>query len=60
MFGPGVTELIIILVIIVVLFGATRMPEIGRGLGEAIKNFKKAASNSPEIDAAKKSETGQL
>jgi sec-independent protein translocase protein TatA len=38
----GTTELIIILVIVVVLFGASRLPEIGRGIGEAIKNFKKS------------------
>ena len=41
MFGLGVTELIIVLIIVVVLFGASRLPEIGRGIGEAIKNFKK-------------------
>ena len=50
MFGLGATELIIILVIVVVLFGASRLPEIGRGVGEAIKNFKKSISDKPEID----------
>jgi sec-independent protein translocase protein TatA len=50
MFGLGATELIIILVIVVILFGATRLPEIGRGIGEAIKNFKKSTSEKPEID----------
>ncbi len=61
MFGLGVTELIIILVIIVVLFGASRLPEIGKGVGEAIKNFKKSTSGPPEIDANQKSkpEEGQ-
>ena len=44
MFGLGVTELIIILVIVVVLFGAQRLPQIGSGIGEAIKNFKKSTS----------------
>ena len=44
MFGLGVTELIIILVIVVVLFGAKKLPEIGSGIGEAIKNFKKSTS----------------
>jgi len=50
MFGLGTTELIIILVIVVILFGASRLPEIGRGIGEAIKNFKKSTSEQPEID----------
>lgn len=49
MFGLGTTELILILVIVVVLFGAGKLPEIGSGLGKAIKNFKKA-SNDSEID----------
>lgn len=50
MFGLGTTELIIILVIVVILFGASRLPEIGKGIGEAIKNFKKSTSENPEID----------
>ncbi len=54
MFGLGPTELIIILVIIVILFGARRLPEIGRGVGEAIKNFKKSTSEPSEIDVTPK------
>ena len=50
MFGLGVTELIIILVIVVVLFGASRLPEIGRGIGEGISNFKKSTSGLSSID----------
>ncbi len=49
MFGLGATELIIILVIVVVLFGASKLPEIGRGIGEGIKNFKKATSDLPGL-----------
>lgn len=52
MFGLGVQELVIILVIVVVLFGASRLPEIGRGIGQAIKNFKKATSEPDEIDVS--------
>jgi len=57
MFGLGATELIIILVIVVILFGASRLPEIGRGIGEAIKNFKKSTSENPEIDVTPKNES---
>jgi sec-independent protein translocase protein TatA len=41
--GIGVTELIIVLVIVLLVFGAGKLPEIGSGLGKAIKNFKKAS-----------------
>ncbi|ACI20902.1 MULTISPECIES: twin-arginine translocase TatA/TatE family subunit [Thermodesulfovibrio] len=54
MFGLGTQELLIILVIVIVLFGATRLPQIGRGIGEAIKNFKKATSEKDEIDVTPK------
>lgn len=43
---PGMTEMIIILVIILIIFGAGKLPEIGSGLGRAIKNFKKGVSDS--------------
>ncbi len=42
MFGIGMPELIIILVIILIIFGAAKLPEIGKALGRAIKEFKKA------------------
>ncbi len=42
MFGIGIPELVIILVIILIIFGAGKLPEIGAGLGKGIKNFKKA------------------
>ncbi|MCB9480371.1 MAG: twin-arginine translocase TatA/TatE family subunit [Desulfobacteraceae bacterium] len=44
--GIGVTELIIILVIVLLVFGAGKLPEIGSGLGKAIKNFKKASNEN--------------
>ena len=40
--GIGVSELLLILVIVLVVFGATRLPQVGTALGEAIANFKKA------------------
>jgi sec-independent protein translocase protein TatA len=49
MFGLGATELGIILVIVVILFGARRLPEIGSGIGKAIKNFR-AGMSSDELD----------
>jgi sec-independent protein translocase protein TatA len=63
MFGIGMPELIIILVIILIIFGAGKLPEIGAGMGKAIKNFKSAtkeAEANPEekptqIDEGKKS-----
>jgi len=54
MFGLGTQELIIIFLIIMVLFGASRLPEIGSGIGKAIKNFKKATSEPDEIDVTPK------
>ncbi len=57
MFGIGITELIIILVIILVIFGAKKLPEIGSGVGQAIKNFKKATNEPDEIDVTPGKET---
>jgi sec-independent protein translocase protein TatA len=54
MFGLGMQELIVILIIVVVLFGATRLPQIGKGVGEAIRNFKKATNEPDEIDVTPK------
>ena len=51
--GIGVTELIIILVIVVVLFGGKKFPEIGKGVGDALREFKKAIDDKPEEEVKK-------
>ncbi len=48
MFGIGMPELIIILIIILIIFGAGKLPEIGSGIGKGIKNFKKATNQAQE------------
>jgi len=48
MFGFGMQELIVILVIVLILFGGRKLPEIGAGLGKAIRNFKGATSKESE------------
>jgi sec-independent protein translocase protein TatA len=50
MFGIGMPELLVILVIILIIFGAGKLPEIGSALGRGIKNFKKATREPNEID----------
>ena len=57
MFGIGISELLIILVIVLIIFSANKLPEIGAGMGKAIKNFKKATNEPEEIDVTAKSET---
>jgi sec-independent protein translocase protein TatA len=50
MFGLGMPELLVILVIILIIFGAGKLPEIGGAIGKGIKNFKKASREPEEID----------
>ena len=57
MFGLGMQELVIIMVIVIVLFGATRLPQLGSGIGKAISNFKQGINeaNKTEIEEGKES-----
>ena len=50
MFGLGIGELVIILLVLVLLFGASRLPQLGAGLGEGIKSFRKAFRDIREED----------
>ena len=52
----GIAEWIIILVIVFLLFGAKRLPEIGKGIGEGIKNFRGAMKKDEDKDLQKPSE----
>lgn len=50
MFGIGMPEMLVILVIVFVIFGAGKLPEIGGAIGRGIKNFKKASQEPDEIN----------
>jgi sec-independent protein translocase protein TatA len=59
MFGLGYQELLIILVIVLILFGASRLPELARSLGSSVKEFKKGVAEAKAEDTgttAKKDE----
>ena len=53
----GIPELLIILAIIILIFGASRLPEIGRGIGKGIRNFKDATKNDAIDDERRKTGT---
>lgn len=46
----GVPELLVILVIVVIIFGASKLPQLGKGLGEGIRNFRKGLRNDEGHD----------
>ena len=57
MFGLGLPELIVILVILLLVFGASRLGDIGSGLGKAIRGFKDAVTGKDAIDVTPKKDT---
>ena len=52
----GVTEILLIALVALLLFGAGRIADIGKGLGQGIKNFKQGLKEADELDADKKKE----
>lgn len=54
MFGLGIGELVVILIIVMIIFGAGKLPEIGEGLGRGIKEFRKAVKAPDAIDITPK------
>jgi len=56
---PGIPELLIILVIVLLVFGAGKLPAIGDALGRGIKNFKRATKANDEIEVSKKDELNE-
>jgi len=59
MFGLGVGELLVILVIVLIIFGAGKLPEIGEGLGRGIRSFRKAIKQPDEIDITPKKDEAE-
>ena len=51
MFGLGPLELVVILVIVIIVFGVGKLPEIGTGIGEGIRNFQKSYREAKSIEA---------
>ncbi|MBI3315458.1 MAG: twin-arginine translocase TatA/TatE family subunit [Candidatus Omnitrophica bacterium] len=56
MFGIGLPELLVILLVCLLLFGANRLPEIGKSLGDSIREFKKAMKDNSDDDAKPKTQ----
>ncbi|MGC2062049.1 MAG: twin-arginine translocase TatA/TatE family subunit [Thermodesulfovibrionales bacterium] len=54
MMGLGLPELMVIMLVVMVLFGGKKLPELATGMGKAIKEFKKASSGQDEINVTQK------
>lgn len=57
MFTVGPTQILLVLLLILVIFGARKLPEIGGSLGKAIRNFRKATTEPDEIDITENKKT---
>ena len=60
MFGLGTTELLVILAVVFFFFGAKKIPELSRGLGRAVRNFKKGLHEPDAINVTPKKEEKRL
>ena len=58
MFSVGPMQILLVLLLVLVIFGARRLPEIGGGLGKAIRNFRKASTEPDEIDVTSEKKSG--
>jgi sec-independent protein translocase protein TatA len=59
MFGLGLSELIVILLIVLVIFGAKRLPELGSSIGKSITNFKNSMKEPESLDSKSSDEQNQ-
>jgi sec-independent protein translocase protein TatA len=50
----GMGELVVVLIVVILIFGANKIPALGDGLGKAIRNFRKSVSEDPAIDVTPK------
>ena len=58
--GIGMPELLVVMVIVLIIFGAGKLPEIGKGLGKGIRNFRKATNGLDETDVTPKENEKEL
>ncbi|MGD0838718.1 MAG: twin-arginine translocase TatA/TatE family subunit [Polyangia bacterium] len=52
--GLGTGEIVLIILVVMIVFGASKLPQLGDGLGRAIRNFKRAVQGGSEIEVAAK------
>lgn len=60
MFGLGPWELVVVLFVVLIIFGPGRLPELGTGLGEGIRNFKKSFKDAKALDVSGKDKTVEV
>ena len=58
--GLGMSELLVVLVIVLIIFGAGKLPEIGKGLGKGIRNFRRASTGLDDIEGTIKENEKEL